>query len=542
MPAAIDTRTVAEQVARAKSARDAIQAELTRRAAQKERETLRPIAERCARDLHTFFERFAWPVLWPGTRFVDNWHLHAICEHLQAVTTGQIQKLIISIPFRMLKSSIVSQAWPAWEWLEKAWLQYLTASYSRDVATRDAVASRRIIESVTYQEWFGDRFTMTSDQNVKTRYENNRGGQRTVTSTDSSGTGFGGHRRIIDDPISAQDANSLSAINASIEFWKGTMATRGNDPKTDAVVVVHQRVHQRDLTGYLLAEESGWEHLVLPMRFDPKNTKTTSIGFRDPRTESGALLHPERISEVKVKELEKTLGKYHSAAQLGQDPESRAGVIFKRDDFRFYRALPELEEIVISVDCTFKDVKTADRVAIQAWGRAGANKYLLRRVAEQMGFAATVVSVRTFKALFPTAIAVLIEDKANGPAVIESVRDEIEGVLPIEPFGGKAARAYAMQPEHEAGNIWVPDPTVDPEVEEFLAEVCGFDGLGAKHDDEVDAMTQYVNWCRMRGGGQGLRDFFHAQVAAAALKKTNGAAVPVVESANGGANLIGAIQ
>ena len=134
---------------------------------------------------------------------------------------------------------------------------------------------------------------------------------------------------------------------------------------------------------------------------------------------------------------------------------------------------------------------------------------MLRRTKDQLGFAATVQAVRTMKAMFPGCTAVLIEDKANGSAVIETLRSEIPGIIPVNPDGGKVARAYAMQPTQEAGNIWLPDPTVDPDIETFLTEASTFPA-GA-HDDEVDAMTQLVNWARQREGSMGLFHFLQAQ-------------------------------
>ena len=222
--------------------------------------TSRLRAELAERSFNYFFKTFAWPVLQPGTAFKDNWHIHAISDHLEAVASGQIKRLLINIPFRMLKSSIVSQAFPAWEWIRRPELQYLTASYARDVAVRDAVNSRRIIESEAYQNAFGDRFQMAGDQNVKSRQDTDKSGTRTCTSTEGAATGFGGNRIIIDDPISAKDADSMVAIASSIEFYKGTVATRLNDPQNDAIIVVHQRLNSNDLTGYLLANETGWEH------------------------------------------------------------------------------------------------------------------------------------------------------------------------------------------------------------------------------------------------------------------------------------------
>jgi predicted phage terminase large subunit-like protein len=283
--------------------------------------------------------------------------------------------------------------------------------------------------------------------------------------------------------------------------------------------VVHQRLNSGDLTGYLLENEDNWEHLVLPFRYDPKFIpKKSSIGFQDPRKIEGELIHPERIPEKTAQDLEKTLGSYHKNAQLQQNPEPRGGIIFKRDDWKFWKVLPEFDEIVVSIDCTFKSLSTSDHVAIQAWGNKGANDYLLPgRVKERMGFGATVTSLRTFVAAvtakYPNVgvTAVLVEDKANGSAVIETLTDEIAGVLPINPEGGKAARAFAMQPSCEAGNVWLPDPSVDPTIEEFISTCSKFTGAEGGDDDEVDSMTQYCNWRRARSKTMGLVDYMKQQ-------------------------------
>lgn len=477
-------------------------------------ELLSRTAEAAGKRFHKFLTDFAWPVLQPGTPFVDNWHIHAICEHLEAVTRGEINRLIVSMPFRMLKSTIISQAWPAWEWTQLPSTQFLTASYAKDLATRDAVDSRRIMESHEYRLCWGHKFEFTSDQNVKTRFENNRRGTRTVLSTDSSGTGFGGNRIVWDDPISAKEADNELARKSAVEFWKGTLRTRFNDAAKDAAVITHQRFHVEDPTGYILANEteSNWDHLVLPMRFDAESRKTTSLGYVDPRKNAGELLMPQRLSEPVVREMEKGLGAYHTSAQLNQNPEPRGGIIFDRNYWKFYKVLPELDEVIISVDCAFKDTKNSDYVAIQAWGRKGANKYLLRRLRERLGFAATVLAVRGFKQQFPKSIAILIEDKANGPAVVETLQKEVAGIIPVNPEGGKTARAFAMQPEHEAGNLWLPDPSIDAGVEVYLTELSSFDGNPSKHDDEVDGTTQAINWFRTRERSMGLLNWMREEV------------------------------
>jgi predicted phage terminase large subunit-like protein len=465
-------------------------------------------AEQARRSLHRFFVDFAWPVLQPGTQYVDNWHVQAICEHLEAVTRGEIKRLVINLPFRMLKSTLISQTWPAWEWIERPSLQYLTASYAKDVATRDAVDSRRIIESAAYQGAWGKKFRMTSDQNVKTRYENSAKGSRVITATDAAGTGFGGNRIIVDDPVSAMEADSEVARNASIEWWKGTASTRLNNPEQDAIVVVHQRLNQEDLTGYILANEVslGWEHLVLPMRYDPELRKTTSLGFQDPRKVKGELMSPARLSEKTVAEMESRLGKYHTAAQLQQNPQGRAGTIFKVADWKYYHVRPEqqameMEEIIWSWDMAFKDGMGSDFVAGHCIGRKGANKYLLGRVCERLSFSASKTRVENEHARAPftyKTIAVLIEDKANGPAVLDALENDVPGLTAISPQGGKVARANAVQPQHEAGNFYLPSPTMPgfEWVNDFTDLFAKFPGV--THDDDVDAWTQGVNWFTTR--------------------------------------------
>ncbi len=484
-------------------------------------ELLRRNADDAEKSLFVFLRDFAWPVLFPATPFLDNWHIHVLCEHLEAVTRGEIKQFLCNMPFRHLKSTIISQAWPAWEWITLPSTEYLTASYARDLATRDAVNSRRIIESDNYQMCWGDKFAMTSDQNVKTRYENDKRGQRTVTSTDSGGTGFGGNRIIVDDPISAKAADSITAILASVEWWKGTLSTRMNNPKEDAKIVVHQRLNEADLTGYILENEdmSEWVHLILPLRYEKEFTKTTSLGFVDPRSKEGELLQEARIDEAAAKKLETNLGEYHTQGQLQQRPGTRGGIIFKRDNFKHYDVAPDVRDIVISADCTFKDLATSDYVAIQVWGLQGENKVMLYRLRERMGFAATCTALENVISKFPSRIAILIEDKANGSAVIETLKQKFAGVTPINPDGGKDSRAMAMQPEQEAGNIFLPSASVDPDIETFIFAATKFPNASVP-DDEVDAMTQAVNWYRQRSKSNGLLDYY-AELAAA-KKQRNG--------------------
>ena len=451
--------------------------------------------EQAQRSLWRFLRDFAWPVLQPGTPFVDNWHVHVICEHLEAVSSGQIKRLLINLPFRMLKSTIISQAFPAWEWISRPHVQYLTASYAKDVATRDAVDSRKIIESDLYQSAWGSRFLMTTDQNVKTRYENDRKGSRVVTSTDAAGTGFGGNRIIVDDPVSAKEADSLTARAQSIEWWKGTAATRLNNPKEDAIIVVHQRLHHQDLTGYILENEKGWEHLVLPMRYDPALRKTTVLGFQDPRTQDGELMSPNRLDEATVAEMESRLGGYHSQAQLQQNPAPREGSMFKMAWLaNRYGTAPDTSQfvrVIQSWDTAKKDKELADYSVCTTWGETTSAYYLLDVYRQKLEFPDLLRAATSQYAKWnPTGV--LIEDAASGTSLIQQLRrDTLLPVIPISPRGlSKELRASAVTPVVEAGKVKLPQSA--HWLADFEQELSMFPAV--PHDDQVDSFTQFLNW------------------------------------------------
>lgn len=477
-------------------------------------------AERGRRSFRYFFRHFAWPVLYPGVQFVDGWHIDAVCEHLEAVKRGEIRKLYVNMPGRHLKSSLITQAFPAWRWIDDAHLTCLSASYAEHLAVRDAVATRRIILSRPYQDAFGGRFRLLAGQNRTDMFANSRGGYRRPVGVDTGVTGYGGNMRIVDDPVNPQDMNSAKKIANGVEWWKGTFSTRVNDPKNDVQILSQQRLSENDTTGYVTKNEDGWHGLVIPARYEIEHRRPpTIIGWVDPRKAEGELIQPERIGEPEMVDIERGLGNYHRVAQLQQRPEPRGGIIFKRADYGYWTqaTLPKIDHVVLSVDCTFKDGMTNDHVAIGAWGLVlgEPKKYLLKRTKERMTFTATCAAVRSMHALFEDlCIAVLIEDKANGSAVIETLSGQVPGVIPILPEGGKAARAFAMQPEHESGCIVIPDPSEDPDIETFLSASSSFTGAEGGDDDEVDQMTQAINWLRVRFKTSGLQELMKQQHAA----------------------------
>lgn len=451
----------------------------------------------------------AWHVVEPATKFVPGWHLDAIADHLEAVTRGEIRNLLINMPPRHAKSLTVSVFWPVWVWTFMPEKRWLFSSYAATLSVRDSLKCRRLIESPWFQQRWGKVFALTSDQNAKTRFENDHTGYRIATSVGGSATGEGGDFIIVDDPHSAQEALSEAKRETALIWWDETMSTRLNDQKTGSRVIVMQRLHQQDLAGHVL-EQGGYEHLCLPAEYEPMTfvqgrgfvaePNVTSIGWVDPRQQPGELLWPERFGEPELAEMKKRLGTYAVAGQLQQRPSPAGGGIFHRGWWRFYRELPRrFDSLALSWDCAFKDLDTSDYVVGQVWGTVGADRYLIDQVRGRMDIVATLRALKAQAERWPAASAKLIEDKANGTAVIALAREHITGLIAVEPEGGKIARAQAAAPEVEAGNVYLPDPAYVANAEwvpEFIEEHAAFPN-GA-NDDQVDAATQALNWIRRR--------------------------------------------
>jgi len=443
------------------------------------------------------------------------------CDHLQAMTEGRIRNLIINVPPGHAKSLLTAVFWPAWVWINHPEARWLFSSYREPLATRDSVRCRRLIESDWYQERWGGRYQLSGDQNQKSRFENTATGYRVVVPM-GAGTGERGDYVVVDDPHSVDEAESEAQRRSAIEWWNGSMATRVNDFATGHKVVIQQRLHEADLTGDLLSKD-GYEVLCLPAEFEPERRCSTSIGWTDPREKSGDLLWPEKVKLANLEELKVTLGSYRFAGQYQQRPSPAEGGIFKRGWFRFWmpadmdlppvqirtsdgktlvipvdRVPAEFDMVIQSWDMAFKDLATSDYVVGQVWGASKADRFLLDQCRGHMDMPATKEAVQHLSRKWPTAAAKLVEDKANGPAVIQELRHDLAGLIEVHPEGGKIARAHAVAPQAESGNIYLPHPAIAPWVETFIEEAASFPH--GRHDDQVDAMTQALNRLRSNKG------------------------------------------
>ena len=417
---------------------------------------VRVYAEKARRSFHEFV-RQAWPVLEPSTPFVDGIHVQAICTHLQAVSEGRIRDLIINVPPGHAKSLLTAVFWPVWVWTSHPETRWLFASYAASLSIRDSVKCRRLIESEWHQQRWGDRYRLSGDQNQKHRFENDRTGYRIATSVGGAATGERADIVVVDDPHSVDQAESDLERRAAVEWFNGTMCTRLNDFTTGHKIVIQQRLHEADLTGDLLGK-GGFELLSLPAEFEPERRCTTSIGWTDPRTEADELLWPEKINASQLDALKVSLGSYRYAGQYQQRPSPADGGIFKKQWFRFWRpahidlppvavrladgslgsvqavAVPgQFDTMIQSWDMAFKDNANSDFVVGQVWGAKGSDRFLLDQTRARLDMPATKEAVRLLSERWPRAGAKLVEDKANGPAVIQELRHQLPGLIEVKP-------------------------------------------------------------------------------------------------------------
>jgi len=468
------------------------------------------------------FVKQSWHVVEPGIPFMQSWHIEEICEHLEAVSAGEIHRLLINIPPRHSKSTIVSVMWPAWEWITDPAQKYLCASYSSTLSTRDNLKTRRLLQSSWYQERWGHMFKFTGDQNAKQRFENDKTGYRIATSVGGSVTGDGGSRLVCDDPHGAQAAQSEAMRESDLEWFDMVWSTRLNNPKTDAMIVVMQRLHERDISGHILNDIKGWEHICIPAEYDGKRRKTI-LGEYDPRTKKGDLICPDRFGVKEITMLKQLLGTYGTAGQLQQDPAPVSGGILKTKHFGLWSAddgLPPFEYILQSYDCAFTEKTTGDPTACTVWAifthEGLHNAMLIDAWDEHLSYpdlrAKAIKDWTTeyggmskesphSRARRPDRI--LVEAKASGQSLLQDLRLAKVPAVGYNPGkADKISRAHQAAPTLELGLLWIPESKKNRGqpvswAAAFLKQLAKFPV--AEHDDYVDTFTQAVIYLKDDG-------------------------------------------
>lgn len=517
--------------------------EIARRTVQQRTlDAVAKVAEGMTTDLATFFKA-AWIILEPEVPLSWSFHYDYLTEWLTLIANGEFKKrypeklgIIISVPPRSGKSLLCTVIFPVWTWLEHPERRFLCASYSGDLAIDHASKRRYLVKSAWFQKYFADRFQYTVDKTDD--FRNDRTGYFISTSIEGSGTGFGGDICIGDDLLSGQEARNKAVKKATNDWLDSTFRKRLNNPVTGCFVHISQRLAADDPTGHLLGTENPgeesthrakeWVHIKIKREAEEDEVYTFPKSGHVFKRLKGDILQPERCPPHVLENMKSKSREW--AGQEQQEPAPSGGVVFRSDWWRYYPAgkhLPAFDQVVLSVDCAFKSAQDNDYVAIQKYGITGRHRILLWRRTEHLGYIATKAAikadVRAQKVEWccdpvPAADLVLIEDKANGPAIIEELRADPKfgiAIVAIKPTSSKDSRAYAASSDVEAGNVILPEDA--PWIGEFTLLFSQWFGEGSiLHDDDIDAMSQLVNWARQRV--YGLSQWYEEQAAKLAPK------------------------
>nr|WP_084682922.1 phage terminase large subunit [Neorhizobium vignae] len=481
----------------------AIRAERTRRAAEAERQRIAKDAERIRARCQTLagFAAEAWHVLEPKAHLVWGWPLQAMADHLEAVSRGEITRLLTNCPPGLMKSLLHSVFWPAWEWgpAGLAHMRYLTSSYSQDNVMRDNTKMRRLVESEWYRSLWPE-VQLASDQNAKGKFENTRSGGREGRPF-ASMTGGRGDRVIIDDPHSTETAESDVERANTVRIFRESISDRLNDLERSAIVVIMQRLHENDVAGTILKLRLPYVHLCLPMEYDPSPYKSsgrmidpgepTRIGFVDPRTADGELLLPERFSREAVEALKVVKGSYGYAGQYQQRPTAREGGLFKRHWFegKIVRQAPPGTRWVRHWDLAATKKTTAAKTAGVKLGKAPDGSYVVGHVVttQDEGNAVRRLIKTTAETDGTDVVISLPQDPGQaGKVQVKDFVSMLAGwVVKADPeTGDKATRAEPFSSQCEAGNVCLVQGEWN---DAYLDELCLFPGGAFK--DQVDATS-----------------------------------------------------
>lgn len=525
----------------------------------------------------------AWPSI-DSSEYQDCWAIDALCEHLSAVTEGDIRRLLVNYPPRSAKTTVTSICWPAWIWArnQKGFLsgpsvRCLSASYNISLSLQNANKTRRLILSPWFQNHWGHRFKLQDDQNTKSQFDTTEGGSRIATSVGGSLIGIGGDVIVCDDLHNTQEAESEADREAVLNFWKEISSTRLNDPKQSAIVVIMQRLHEEDVSGVIASSEEypEWTHLMIPMRHDigrhcvtvlkPETADEPEKTWEDPRTEDGELMWPERFGEKEVSALESSLGPYMASGRLQQSPVPPGGGMFKREWWKVWEPAdgkwPTFDYLVGSVDGAFTEDEENDPSAMTVWGvfkgENGVNRVMLvkawrkflqmhgdvtergpnetfrqwiRKAQPKWGLVEWVAETCRFRnpdgVVIGTIDRLLIESKASGITAAQEIQRLYgnEGWMTqlVDPKGDKVARAHAIVPLFSNGLIHAPDREwADTVIDEMANFPKG------TYRDLTDTASQALKHLRVLGLVQRDEDARAEEALRGAHKKKSSPLYPV---------------
>jgi predicted phage terminase large subunit-like protein len=459
-------------------------------------------------DFYSFFVR-CFAELNGGTSFLPNWHVEVMAAKLQEVLSGKCRRLIINIPPRHLKSLAASIALPAFALGRHPAMNIINVTYGQELSDKFARDSRGILTSSWYQAVFATR--LISARASLSELATTTGGFRLATSVGGVLTGRGADLILIDDPLKPSDAVSDTRRTAVNEWYDGTLYSRLNDKTKGAIVIVMQRLHEHDLVGHVL-EKEGWDIVSFPAIAEDNETFRISgaLGKRSFVRLTGTALHPARESIETLDRIRSTIGEYNFAGQYQQRPAPMGGGLVKFNWFKNYREdeLPQsFDQIIQSWDTANKPSELADFSVCITIGKIGPKLFVLDVFRKKLYFPslkrAVVEQANRFN---PSTI--LIEDRASGTQLIQDLLvSGLSRVTRYSPSGDKIMRLNAQTSTIENGFVYLP--TQAAWLAEYLRELTVFPN--GRHDDQVDATAQALDWISSKSAGPAIIEFYRQQ-------------------------------
>lgn len=481
------------------------------------RQTATDEKTRLENDLAEFFKE-AWKVLEPGRTLSWSWHYDLLCEYLYLIREGKLHEFfpkvsafIANVPPRTAKSSFITICFPVWCWTKYPERRFMFTSYSADLSTEHSVRRLDLLRSSWFQKHWGKNFRLKFGQQEKDHFDNDKTGSMIATSMTGTATGSGGDTVIIDDPLNPKQALSDVERKNANDAIDNTFRSRLNDQGKGILILVMQRLHEMDPTGFLLnADPEGCIHIKIPLEAEEKEVWKSPRSGKEYIRLPGDILQPDRNPPNVINRMK--IARLVWASQSQQRPSPLEGNMIRRDDVMYYGGIdpltglndPRLPDqfdlVLVSVDCAFKDLETSDFVAIGKIGVKDGKRYVLDLVNKHLDLDATEMAVRAMCTVAPLPSATLVEDKANGSAIIRRLKKAlksasgISGVIPINPEGGKVGRVFASAPEWQSKDWYVSRNAAW--AEPFITQLLTFPN--ASHDDMVDMMSQASVWLQAR--------------------------------------------
>jgi len=451
----------------------------------------------CEMSFYEFFKA-AWIVVEPAVPLSTNWHHKYICDLLQEECERVIAQkpktkdVIINVPFRSTKSLIVTVMFPVWAWIKSPKLRFITSSYSATLSIELATKSRDIIFSDWFKRRWGDVFHIKKDQNLKERYENNFVGMRRATSVGGTVTGQGGDFLIVDDPLSPQMASSATERDNANEWYRTTFYSRLNQPDIGVRIIIMQRVHEDDLTGFLLGKETRlkYKHICIPAKSGDGNIKPTYLEKH--YNKDTGLFWEDRFSQRTLDDYRSALGSYGYAGQLQQTPTPLDSGMIHKDWFKVDRYRVEDSVVNFVIDPAYTADQKNDPSALLAYTYKDNKWQIVDCVNVYKEFPDLVKFIQQWVAKngYTNRSRIYVEPKASGKSIVQTlVRETGLNVKEDKPpTKDKVARVSDVSASLESGRVSILNGDWN---DEFLDQLAKFPA--AKHDDMVDCLVMAVN-------------------------------------------------